>query len=105
MLEKTIPKDWQEWFINANDGSNEGIKHNKLPFQSVQFHPEATPGPTDSDYLFDTFANQIHQAVCPPKESSMLSIGQSFFSFLMISSITEVWIGSKYNLSAKSAEV
>ena len=63
VLEKTIPKDWQEWFINANDGSNEGIKHNKLPFQSVQFHPEATPGPTDSDYLFDTFANQIHQAV------------------------------------------
>ena len=37
------------------------------------------------------------RAVCPPKESSMLSIGQSFFSFLMISSITEVWI-DKYNL-------
>ena len=63
VAEKTIPSDWQEWFINANDGSNEGIKHNKLPFQSVQFHPEATPGPTDSDYLFDTFANQVHQAV------------------------------------------
>ena len=63
VAEKTIPKDWQEWFVNANDGSNEGIKHNKLPFQSVQFHPEATPGPTDSDYLFDTFANQVHQAV------------------------------------------
>ena len=47
VAEKTIPKDWQEWFVNANDGSNEGIKHNKLPFQSVQFHPEATPGPTE----------------------------------------------------------
>ena len=56
---KTLPKDWQEWFVNANDGSNEGIKHETLPFQSVQFHPEATPGPTDSDYLFDRFARQV----------------------------------------------
>lgn len=56
---QTIPKDWETWFINANDGSNEGIKHKTLPICSVQFHPEAMPGPTDSDYLFDEFASNI----------------------------------------------
>ncbi|MFW6014209.1 MAG: glutamine-hydrolyzing carbamoyl-phosphate synthase small subunit [Candidatus Nanoarchaeia archaeon] len=52
---KTIPKGWKEWFINANDKTNEGIMHEKLPFMSVQFHPEGTPGPTDSNYIFDKF--------------------------------------------------
>ena len=55
----TLPKDWQEWFINANDGSNEGIMHKELPFLSVQFHPEAVPGPVDSNYLFDKFISLI----------------------------------------------
>ena len=57
----SLPKEWRAWFSNVNDNSNEGIKHKKLPFQSVQFHPEATPGPTDSNYLFDYFAKQIYQ--------------------------------------------
>lgn len=57
----TVSKDWRVWFVNANDGSNEGIIHKKLPIRSVQFHPEATPGPTDSDYLFDEFAELIHK--------------------------------------------
>lgn len=35
-----LREDWQEWFINANDGTNEGIKHKIKPFMSVQFHPE-----------------------------------------------------------------
>lgn len=59
--EKTLPKDWTAWFVNANDHSNEGLKHHKLPIQSVQFHPEAMPGPTDSNYLFDKFVQQVHQ--------------------------------------------
>jgi carbamoylphosphate synthase small subunit len=42
---KTLPKEWQPLFINANDGSNEGCKHISKPFFSVQFHPEATGGP------------------------------------------------------------
>lgn len=50
-----IPRDFKPWFTNANDNSNEGIIHEKLPIMSVQFHPEATPGPTDTDWIFDYF--------------------------------------------------
>ncbi len=52
---KKIPKGFKEWFYNANDNTNEGIIHEKLPFMSVQFHPEASPGPTDTDWIFDYF--------------------------------------------------
>lgn len=52
---KTLKPNWVEWFINLNDGSNEGIRHKNKPFLSVQFHPEASPGPIDADYLFDEF--------------------------------------------------
>jgi carbamoyl-phosphate synthase small subunit len=56
---KKLSSDWSEWFINLNDGTNEGIRHTKKPFLSVQFHPEATPGPTDAGYLFDEFISII----------------------------------------------
>ena len=56
---KTLPKDWSPWFINANDDTCEGIKHKTKPFFSVQFHPEATPGPKDTEYLFDRFIDII----------------------------------------------
>lgn len=52
---KKIPKGFQEWFYNANDNTNEGIIHKTLPIMSVQFHPEATPGPNDTDWIFDYF--------------------------------------------------
>ncbi|MGD1008567.1 MAG: glutamine-hydrolyzing carbamoyl-phosphate synthase small subunit [Candidatus Aminicenantales bacterium] len=52
---KTLPRDWAPWFTNANDGSNEGVRHRRRPFWSVQFHPEACPGPTDTEFLFDEF--------------------------------------------------
>ena len=51
----TLPRDWAPWFRNANDGTNEGIRHRRRPFWSVQFHPEACPGPTDTEFLFDRF--------------------------------------------------
>jgi len=55
----SLGKDWQEWFVNLNDGSNEGIRHRSKPFLAVQFHPEANPGPTDAGYLFDEFLGEI----------------------------------------------
>lgn len=52
---KSLSSDWMEWFVNLNDGTNEGIRHKSKPFMSVQFHPEASPGPHDGGYLFDEF--------------------------------------------------
>ena len=53
--EDTLPGGWVPWFRNANDGTNEGIRHESKPFMSVQFHPEAAPGPNDTVGLFDHF--------------------------------------------------
>jgi carbamoyl-phosphate synthase small subunit len=47
--------------VNQNDGSVEGVRHRKHPAFSVQYHPEARPGPDDSDYLFDRFMDMIEQ--------------------------------------------
>jgi carbamoyl-phosphate synthase small subunit len=55
----TLPTQWQPWFTNANDGSNEGMRHRSKPFMSVQFHPEAAPGPVDCEPLFDKFVSLI----------------------------------------------
>jgi carbamoyl-phosphate synthase small subunit len=57
--EETLPEEWLPWFRNINDGSNEGIKHISKPFMAVQFHPEAHPGPEDTESLFDRFVNQL----------------------------------------------
>ncbi len=51
----TLPEDWREWFYNNNDGTNEGIIHISKPFFGTQFHPEASPGPDDTEFLFDLF--------------------------------------------------
>ena len=52
---RSLPRSWKPWFTNANDRTNEGLRHVSKPFQSVQFHPEAAPGPTDTEFLFDRF--------------------------------------------------
>ncbi|MBU8923242.1 MAG: glutamine-hydrolyzing carbamoyl-phosphate synthase small subunit [Bacteroidales bacterium] len=56
---KTLPNDWREWFYNSNDGTNEGIIHISKPFFGAQFHPEASPGPDDSEFIFDMFVRAI----------------------------------------------
>ncbi len=56
---ESLPKDWKVWFTNANDRTVEGIKHDSGKFFAVQFHPEATPGPEDANYLFDNFLESI----------------------------------------------
>ena len=55
----TLPKEVKETHISLFDGSNEGIKHKTLPVFSVQYHPEASPGPHDSSYLFKEFRNLV----------------------------------------------
>ncbi|KAJ8326116.1 Carbamoyl-phosphate synthase [Batrachochytrium dendrobatidis] len=55
----SLSDEWEEYFVNANDGSNEGIIHKTLPFFSVQFHPESTPGPWDTEFLFDKFIQSV----------------------------------------------
>ncbi len=52
---ETLPEGWREWFVNVNDRSNEGIIHSSGLFMSVQFHPEASPGPVDTRFLFSRF--------------------------------------------------
>lgn len=56
---RTLQNGWEPWFVNANDGTNEGIRHQSKPFRSVQFHPEAAPGPVDTAILFDDFKRML----------------------------------------------
>jgi carbamoyl-phosphate synthase small subunit len=55
----SLPADWEPWFVNINDGTNEGIRSRSRPFFSVQFHPEASPGPKDAGFLFDDYLRLV----------------------------------------------
>ena len=59
--EKTLGEDVEVTHINLNDNTVEGIAHRTMPAFSVQYHPEASPGPHDARYLFDTFIDMIKQ--------------------------------------------
>ena len=58
---KSLPSGWKVLFTNINDNTNEGIKHKTKPFFSAQFHPEATPGPVDTEFIFDEFLEMVHE--------------------------------------------
>uniref|UniRef100_A0A8D0E6U4 Carbamoyl phosphate synthase arginine-specific large chain n=1 Tax=Salvator merianae TaxID=96440 RepID=A0A8D0E6U4_SALMN len=55
----SLPPGWKPLFVNANDQTNEGIMHETKPIFTVQFYPEANPGPTDTEFLFDSFISLI----------------------------------------------
>ncbi|MBO5580727.1 MAG: glutamine-hydrolyzing carbamoyl-phosphate synthase small subunit [Prevotella sp.] len=55
----TLGKEWRELFVNMNDGSNEGIRHQTNPWFSSQFHPEACSGPVDTEFMFDRFIEAL----------------------------------------------
>ena len=57
----TLGEGWEPLFVNVNDGTAEGIRHTSKPFFSTQFHPEASGGPTDTEFLFDDFIAHIEQ--------------------------------------------
>ena len=59
MYESIILKGLEITHLNPNDGTVEGMENRDLPIFSVQFHPEASPGPDDNAYLFDKFINRM----------------------------------------------
>jgi len=56
---ESLEKGFEITYKNLNDGSVEGVKHRQLPIMSVQYHPEASPGPHDAEHLFEEFANMV----------------------------------------------
>ncbi len=55
----SLPRGWEAWFANANDGTNEGIRHRRGPWRSVQFHPESAPGPNGTEWILEEFLEEI----------------------------------------------
>ncbi|MDD4646463.1 MAG: glutamine-hydrolyzing carbamoyl-phosphate synthase small subunit, partial [Bacteroidales bacterium] len=57
----SLGEDWKPLYINLNDGTNEGVIHKNKPFCSAQFHPEATSGPVETEFLFDDFIEAMEK--------------------------------------------
>ena len=69
----SLPQDWEPWFVNINDDTNEGLRHRSGLFMSVQFHPEAAPGPVDTENLFDRFLQGLPCTTDPIKSLSSVA--------------------------------
>jgi carbamoyl-phosphate synthase small subunit len=61
----SIPADVEVTHVNLNDNTVEGMRHKKLPVFSIQYHPEASPGPHDARYLFEEFIEQMEKRQRP----------------------------------------
>jgi carbamoyl-phosphate synthase small subunit len=57
-----LPSDLEITHIDLSDGTVEGLRHRKLPIMTIQYHSEASPGPTDNEYLFDRFVETVDRA-------------------------------------------
>ena len=64
---ESLPNEVEVTHINLNDGTVEGMRHRELPIFSVQYHPEAAPGPHDAGYFFAEFARLIESEQCQTK--------------------------------------
>jgi len=58
-----LPEDVVVSFINLNDKTVEGLKSTRRPIMSVQFHPEASPGPLDTRFLFEEFVKECMRKI------------------------------------------
>ena len=58
-LDSLSNTELKPWFVNLDDNSLEGVRHENNSCIAVQFHPEAHPGPYDTSYVFDEFFNMI----------------------------------------------
>lgn len=66
----TLSDEWKVTFTNLNDGTCEGISHRSHPFFAVQFHPEASAGPVDTEFLFDDFMAMVRKYKAGPYDGS-----------------------------------
>merc|ERR1719160_2438986 len=82
----TLPKDWMPFFVNANDGTNEGIIHRTKPWFSVQFHPEASGGPTDTAFLFQHFLDAVKDPNAAPVTTIPFQLPRQFKKVLILGS-------------------
>ena len=82
----SLGNNWTELFVNANDGTNEGITHKSRPWFSVQFHPEACGGPTDTAFLFTHFIHAIQNPSSLPVTTVPFKMPETYRKVLVLGS-------------------
>ncbi|TWW80671.1 carbamoyl-phosphate synthase [ammonia], mitochondrial isoform X1 [Takifugu flavidus] len=96
---QSLPPGWSPLFVNANDDTNEGIMHKTKPIFTAQFHPEAKGGPTDTEFLFDTFISLIKKG----KDANIVSVMPQKFSIPPRTQVSKVLVLGSGGLSIGQA--